>query len=209
MTLTANEDRPVLHSTFPMGQFEELSAATLWAEFRIVEEGFETELLTGLLEAVPTLLPSIDESDFLERLKKLGRALQLHDWRVSAQNEMRLNGREEILRFLRTVPLLTEEEVCARNHSEQRIELSELLQITCAGERLYYSDQFGSDGSIHPECIEVRRILKKTDTTDWEIAIWWISPVGWLDEMCPRDIYKENPAALRDAAEQEVAVQVG
>jgi hypothetical protein len=203
--------RPSIHSIFVTEQVGDYCAATVSAEFRDVEEGFEVTLLSRLLEGLPTLIPFAHQGDFIERLKHLGRGFRIQDWRVAAQSEMRLTGRTEILRFLKTVPLLSEDQVRARLRADQGFDFKDFLQIRFADATWYYEDQFASDGTVHMECVKVLQILKKRPSamSDWDIAMWWMSSTGWLDGFSPRDIYKENPTALFDAAEQEMAEDGG
>jgi hypothetical protein len=199
-------DRPTIHSVSTQEQDGDYCAATLSAEFKDVEEGFEADVLTGLVNGLPQLLAFADEAAVMNRWMHLGRAFRIGDWRVTAQNELRMNGCEVVARFLRTVPLLSEHDVRARLKEGESIDLSTLLQVRCAGVTYYYADQFGPEQSVHKECLETMRILKTSPRmSDWDIALWWITPTGWLDGWSPRDIYKDDPDALYVAAEQAIA----
>lgn len=203
---SSTEARPEIHSVRVSEQVGDYLPANLRVEFRKVEEGFEANLLKGLLESIPLLLPSVDEPDIVERLTHLGRAFRLADWRVSAQCEMRRNGRMLVERLLRTVPLLREDDVLSRLDAEQHIDVSDLMQVTFGDRTFYLADQFSPTGGVHAECFQVLRILKTApEMSDWDVAVWWISSSGWLDGLTPRDIYQEDPSALYEAARQEIA----
>jgi hypothetical protein len=182
-------------------------AADVRAEFRGVADSFEKDVLTKIVEALPTLLPVLDEPDAVERIKHFCRALQMENWQPNAHSEMLLNGRMEIERFFKEVPLLTEDEARQRLPSTATFSLPELMQLTYNGHTFYFADQFASDGSIHPECIECWRILRSTSLNhEWDAAMWWIYSNGWLyGRPSPRDVYKESAEALIHAAEQDVA----
>jgi hypothetical protein len=178
--------------------------STLWALFRGVEEGFEITLLTKIIEALPTLLPVLGDSDLEDRLKHFCQTLQIEDWRPNAESEMLLNGRMEVERFFKEVPLLTEDEVTQRLPPHSNIELSELMQFRYNDQTFYLADQFTADGSVHTECLACWRILKTDpESHPWENAMWWMYGNSWLGGPSPRDIYKERPEQLFHAAEQE------
>jgi hypothetical protein len=179
-------------------------AVTVRAEFRGVEDAFEKVLLTKILEALPTLLTAVDSTDMETRLKHFCRALQHEDWRANAKSEMLLNGNEVLERFFRTVPLITEDEVLRRMSPSRHVDLSALMKIAYAGDTYYFADQFEEDGSVNSDCLLCWRTLSSgPSSTEWENALWWIHRTGWLDGLAPRDVFRENPALMFDAAKQE------
>ena len=68
------------------------------------------------------------------------------------------------------------------------------------------------DGSGKPRAV-IAQILTRLEPlrTNWEIAQWFIAPNGWLDGDRPIDLLDqpEEEATLLDAADQEVAPNVG
>jgi hypothetical protein len=179
--------------------------ATVRVAFHGVEESFEKTLLTKILEVLPLLLTTVDDSELVDRLKHLCRAFQLEDWHVNRDAEFLLNGRTIIERFFKTVPLLNEHDVRKRMASNPTFNLSDLLQITYGGHTHYFADQFDSHDSIHAECIECWNALKADPrSSEWERAWWWISSTGWLESgRAPRDVFKEDREGVLDAARRE------
>ncbi len=175
--------------------------ATVRAEFRGVEATFEKALLTNILEALPALLTA---TDIEERLKHLCGALRHEDWRANAKSEMLLNGNLAIEHFFRMVPLITEEEVLQRMSPVGGVDLSPLMKVAYDGVTYYFADQFEEDGSVNSDCLQCWRTLSSgTSSTEWESALWWMQRTGWLGGLAPRDVFREDPTLVLDAAKQE------
>lgn len=108
--------------------------------------------------------------------------------------------------FLRAVPLLTEQEVRDQMAPVPEDAWATLMKLTYNHQTLYFADQFAPDGTLVPICRQIMSIFKTDpDMTDWDIAIWWVNPTGWLNDYCPRQVYLEQPDATIDAAKQHVA----
>jgi hypothetical protein len=180
-------------------------AATGRVEFRDVDENFDRNLLVKVLNALPSILPALGEPDGEERVKQLCQAFHLDDPVTNIRSELMLTGRAEVERFFKTTPLLSEDEVRQLTSSNAAIDLSALMRVTYDNQTFYFADQFEPDGSTVPQCIEYWKILNADPTSsEWDNALWWISNNGWIRGSCtPREVFSENPANVRHAAEQE------
>jgi hypothetical protein len=74
------------------------------------------------------------------------------------------------------------------------------------GDREYFPKfQFDEAGRPLRIIAELLAILRKHKArSDWDNAMWFMGPNGWLDGPCPVDLLLTNPALVMDAAEQEV-----
>jgi hypothetical protein len=122
------------------------------------------------------------------------------------QSEIPANGQHFITRLLRQVPMLMEDQVVKNLQANNiDINLNHLMRITVADITFYIADQFAEDGSLQPEVAELMNIFRRQpDFKEWDIAMWWINPTGWLSGDRPRDVYKDNLEGVKFAAEQEI-----
>jgi hypothetical protein len=180
-------------------------AATVRAMYGYVDKQPDAAWLTAILQHLPVFLDSLSEPDRKERLIHLARALAPHYWRVDATAEMNINGKEFLARFFRTAPLLSEQEVRERAKDPDSLPWSDLMQFTYANRTYYFADQFEEDGTINPLFLHIAKSFKASPRhSEWEIALWWINPTGWLSGACPRDCYREDVDAVTQALEQEI-----
>jgi hypothetical protein len=69
---------------------------------------------------------------------------------------------------------------------------------------LYYPlFQFGEDGRPLPAIAEVLAAFKGAGMSDWEVALWFTSGNGWLDDRRPVDVLAPDPEAVVVAASHE------
>jgi hypothetical protein len=181
-------------------------AATVRALYRDVDKQPDAAWLTAILQYLPVFVDSLSETDWKERMTHLARALAPHYGRVDATAGMNINGKKFLVRFFRTVPLLSDQDVRERAKNPDSLPWSDLMQYTYANRTYYYADQFEADGTINPLFLHIMKSFKACTHhfSEWEIALWWINPNGWLDSACPRDIYREDPDELTHALEQEI-----
>ena len=85
-----------------------------------------------------------------------------------------------------------------------------VLAVGVGDELLYPGFQFTSEGRPHPGVAEALRVLRAAPgLTDWQAALWFATPTGWLDGRRPVDLLDEDPAAVAEAAEREVSAIAG
>jgi hypothetical protein len=200
-TLAATSPSEYVHIDPAVGNYP----AKVRVEIRAIDKSSDAAWLTAMLEALPSLLPALQETDKRERLLHFARAMRPGERQVAFRNEMRINGQDFIHGFLRRIPLLTQDEVSHRRMNVGAIEWSDLMQINYAGTTLYVADQFLSDGTLHPTFAEFMKAFREAKFSDWDIAIWWVNSSGWLGGPSPCDVYNEDPELLKTAWEQEIA----
>lgn len=79
-----------------------------------------------------------------------------------------------------------------------------LLAVPYRGTLLYPGFQF-HDGDVVPRMADVLRQLSLGGLTEWETALWFAAPNGWLDDRRPADLLLDDPARVVEAARQEVS----
>jgi len=184
--------------------------ATLDGEYHKVDTRVEAPWLQAMVPHLRTLLPALARTDRVERLEQLAQLTCPTDWWVQQEIEISTNGHVLTVEILRSVPLLTEQEVRVQMASIPNEAWSQLMQLSYQGQTFYLAEQFDIDGALLPVCQQIMRIFKANPgMSDWEIAIWWINPTGWLSDACPQQVYLEEPEAVINAAEQEVAKNYG
>jgi hypothetical protein len=86
----------------------------------------------------------------------------------------------------------------------------QILAVPLGDELLYPGFQFTSEGRPHPT---VRNALAELRTdpriTDWQAALWFASPTGWLGGQRPVDVLDDRPDAVIQAAHREVSDVAG
>jgi DNA-binding protein len=81
-----------------------------------------------------------------------------------------------------------------------------VLAVTLGDELLYPGFQFTADGRPHPTIREALATLRSDPhTTDWQAALWFATPTGWLGGRRPVDVLDDDPEAIVEAARREVA----
>jgi hypothetical protein len=79
-----------------------------------------------------------------------------------------------------------------------------IFSVVYEGATLYPAFQFDTEGRPRPVIAEVIRSLG-SKSTDWELALWFTTNVGWLDGQRPVDLLESDPAAVAEAAASEAA----
>lgn len=114
-------------------------------------------------------------------------------------------------RFLKGVPLLKSADVArlsgssARNvsakanrwKSEKRV-----FSVVQGGVDHFPAFQFTDDGQPAPAIAEILGIF--SGLSDWQIALWFFAPNGWLAEEPPMDVVQREPQAVIAAARRAV-----
>ena len=125
------------------------------------------------------------------------------------------------------VGLLTTEEVAARqklrNVNIRRSFLQEFgfvrtldgdLEIWCREGKIFTvvqggttyvpTFQFDDDGRPRPTIAALIQMFRSIESSDWELALWFISSCGWLGGRRPVDVLKNDPEAVVEAARREL-----
>jgi len=79
-----------------------------------------------------------------------------------------------------------------------------IFSVSYEGATLYPAFQFDAEGRPRPVIAEAIRTLG-SKSTDWELALWFTTNVGWLDGQRPVDLLESDPASVGEAAESEAA----
>ena len=91
-----------------------------------------------------------------------------------------------------------------RWRAEQR-----LVAVPFGDELLYPGFQFTSEGKPHPAVGAALQALRSTaDVSDWQAALWFVGPNGWLGGRRPVDLLDGEPDTVVDAARREAAERV-
>jgi hypothetical protein len=84
-----------------------------------------------------------------------------------------------------------------------------IFSVSYRGQDYFPSFQFADDGQPLSLILPLLVTLRKGGMTDWDIAIWFTTPNGWLSGQVPkallRDPHRESAARMEHAAGQEVA----
>jgi hypothetical protein len=91
-----------------------------------------------------------------------------------------------------------------RWRAEQR-----LVAVPAGDELLYPGFQFTSEGKPHPTVgAALEGLRSNAEVTDWQAALWFVGPNGWLGGRRPVDLLDAEPDAVADAARREAAERV-
>jgi Protein of unknown function (DUF2384) len=91
-----------------------------------------------------------------------------------------------------------------RWRAEQR-----LVAVPVGDELLYPGFQFTSEGKPHPAVGAALATLRSSaEVSDWQAALWFAGPNGWLGGRRPVDLLDAEPDAVADAARREAAERV-
>ena len=74
------------------------------------------------------------------------------------------------------------------------------LAVEWHGRTVYPAFQFGADGQPRPVIGAALAHLHRAGLSDWQAALWFTSPTGWLDDRRPVDLLDDDPAAVEAAA---------
>jgi hypothetical protein len=76
-----------------------------------------------------------------------------------------------------------------------------IFSVDFRGEALYPAFQFDK-GQPRPVIARIVRVLGSRGS-EWQLALWLTSSVGWLDGQRPVDLLETNPEAVAEAADRE------
>ena len=79
-----------------------------------------------------------------------------------------------------------------------------VFAVRVGDQQLYPAFQFGEDGRPLEAVVAALALLGPGGLSDWQTALWFTSPNGWLGGRRPVDLLGEEPAAVAGAAEREV-----
>jgi hypothetical protein len=77
-----------------------------------------------------------------------------------------------------------------------------ILGVEWSGRIVFPAFQFTADGQPRPVIATVLVRLRAAGLDDWQAALWFSSPTGWLDDRRPVDVLARDPAAVVTAAAQ-------
>jgi hypothetical protein len=85
-----------------------------------------------------------------------------------------------------------------------------VVAVPVRDELLYPGFQFSAEGKPKPAIRPVLQQLgSEPHATDWQRALWFVSPSSWLGGARPADLLDEDPNAILDAARREVSDVAG
>ncbi len=85
----------------------------------------------------------------------------------------------------------------------------QVFAIEHRGGRYYPAFQFDSDGRPRPVIAQVLAALQPYGLNGWEIALWFTTASGWLDDRRPVDLLDDDPDAIVAAAGHTVDAVAG
>jgi hypothetical protein len=115
--------------------------------------------------------------------------------------------------LLEEFPALTSAEVAdsANSRATNRASLAnrwreerKVFAIRVGDQQLYPAFQFEEDGRPREAVTAVLQRLGRGPLNDWQTALWFTSPTGWLGGRRPVDRLSEEPEAVLEAAAREV-----
>lgn len=197
----------LLDLRFGTGRTERLERAT-------IEEGSTQAVLTG---AVALALASAirDWERQTGSYRDVLAALAPKD-RGSLAASALLQARRNALarqRFLREFPALTSAEIAdlARSRAANRASLAnrwrdegKVFSIRVGDQQLYPAFQLDDDGRPLEVIAAVLGELSSGHLSDWQVALWFASPNGWLGGQPPVRLLADQPVGVVAAATREV-----
>lgn len=85
-----------------------------------------------------------------------------------------------------------------------------LVAVPVRDELLYPGFQFNADGKPKPAIGPTIGWLRSDPhITDWQVALWFVTPTSWLGGRRPVDLLDERPDAIVDAARREAGDLAG
>lgn len=85
----------------------------------------------------------------------------------------------------------------------------QVFGIEHGGVRYFPAFQFGADGRPRPVIAQVMEALEPYGLDGWELALWFTTASGWLDDRRPVDVLDEAPAEVVSAAAHTVDATAG
>jgi hypothetical protein len=81
-----------------------------------------------------------------------------------------------------------------------------VMAVPLRDELLYPGFQFTDEGKPRPAIGATLAWLRSDPhTTDWQTALWFVTPTGWLGGRRPVDVLDDDPDAVVEAARREVS----
>jgi hypothetical protein len=77
-----------------------------------------------------------------------------------------------------------------------------ILGVEWGGRMVFPAFQFTADAQPRPVIAAVLERLRAAGLDDWQAALWFASPTGWLDDRRPVDVLAGEPEAVETAAAQ-------
>jgi hypothetical protein len=85
-----------------------------------------------------------------------------------------------------------------------------VVAVPLGDELLYPGFQFNAEGKPKPAIGPTIDLLRSDPhTTDWQMALWFVTPTSWLAGIRPVDLLDDDPDAVIDAARREVSDLAG
>lgn len=85
-----------------------------------------------------------------------------------------------------------------------------VVAVPLGDELLYPGFQFNAEGKPKPAIGPTIDLLRSDPhTTDWQMALWFVTPTSWLGGIRPVDLLDEDPDAVINAARREVSDLAG
>lgn len=85
----------------------------------------------------------------------------------------------------------------------------QIFAIEHRGSRYYPAFQFDTNGRPRPVISQVLLALQPYGLDGWEVALWFTTASGWLDDRRPVDLLDEDPAEIVTAAAHTVDAVAG
>jgi hypothetical protein len=177
------------------------------------------ELLPHVLETIESAQKEVDQAQFHEQVK----ALEVLVPKVEPTFDPRLGRAGEALRlqngFMERERVfaaagVTKHAGVSRRHPSRTTsrwrKAGKIFSVSYRGKDYFPSFQFADDGQPLPLIGPLLAALRTAGgMTDWDIALWFTTPNGWLSGQAPKtlllDPNRESAARLKHAAEQEIA----
>jgi hypothetical protein len=77
-----------------------------------------------------------------------------------------------------------------------------VLGVEWKSRTVFPAFQFGADGQPRPVVADILTHLRRSGLDDWQAALWFASPTGWLGDRRPVDVLTQDPGAVEAAAAQ-------
>jgi hypothetical protein len=75
-----------------------------------------------------------------------------------------------------------------------------IVGVEWNGRTVFPAFQFAPDGQPRPVIAQALSHLRRAGLSDWQTAVWFTSPTGWLEDRPPVDALDEDPEAVVSAA---------
>jgi hypothetical protein len=170
---------------------------------------FSPEIAAQVARVVDMITQQKQQSEQL--INAMFRATAVTVSPAAAQHALRnAEARQELLDEF---GVLDSEEVAqlagstAKNRSatvSRYLAAGQVFAIEHRGSRYYPAFQFDTSGRPRPVIAQVLQALQPYGLDGWEIALWYTTASGWLDDRRPIDLLDEDPDAVVAAANHTV-----